>query len=152
LVPCGPVLPDGLAKLLGAHSMNYETVIKTFLKLFLVLGILLSGTGSSASAEPCASLPPFSRVLSFDRQANGQMLALHDCDGDGVADRRTLWTVVEFMADPVACADPYDPRHLLVPRSGYYRLLNEPVRIEGLSGREPGDIRNFRSFREGGRW
>jgi hypothetical protein len=132
--------------------MNYETVIKTFLKLFLVLGILIPGTGYLASAEPCASSPPFSRVLSFDRQANGQMLTLHDCNGDGVVDRRTLWTVVEFMADPVACADPYDPRHLLVPRSGYYRLLAEPVRIESLQGSEPEGARGFRSFREGGRW
>lgn len=132
--------------------MNSVLVIKTFVKLFFLAGFFLLGMGSSAFTEPCASSPPFSKALSFDRLANGQMISLHDCNGDGVADFQAHWTVVEFMAHPLACADPYDPRHLIVPRSGFYRVEREPVRVVGLPESKKRVAGDSRPFQEGGRW
>jgi len=131
--------------------MNAERCIKKIVNLFFLAGLLFVGMGSLAFAEPCVSSPPFSSVLSFDRQANGQMISLHDCNGDGVADYQTRWTVVEFMAHPLACADPYDPRHLIVPRSGFYRIVAEPVGVDVLPGKEDGRAHGSRPFLEGGR-
>ena len=130
--------------------MKSLLVIKTFLKPFLLAGPFLLAMGASGFAGPCASSPPFSNVISFDRHANGQIISLHDCNRDGVADFQTSWTVVEFTEVPLACSDPYDPRHLILPRSGFYRIFAEPVRVVILP--EKGEGRDSRSFREGGRW
>lgn len=145
--------------------MNSALVIKRFLrgwlvvqveflvaslKHFLLSGLLLVGMASPGFTEPCAPSLPFSNVLSFDRQANGQIISLHDCNKDGFADYQSSWTVVEFTEVPLVCADPYDPRHMILPRSGFYRIFAEPVRVVILP--EKGEGRDFRSFREGGRW
>jgi hypothetical protein len=132
--------------------MNPKRFIKKVIKPFLFAGLFLLAMKTPVFADPCASSPPLSRALSFDRQANGQMFSLHDCNGDGVADYKTHWTVIEFMAHPLACADPYDPRYLIVPRSGFYRISAEPVRVVILTGREQGDTLDSRPFLEGGRW
>lgn len=95
-------------------------------------GCLLFGMEKQGFSEPCAPLKAFSNVLEFDRTANGQMVSQHDCDRDGLADYRSFWTVVEFAGNPVACQDPYDPRQLIVPRTGYYRVLAEPEHVEVL--------------------
>lgn len=83
-------------------------------------------------SEPCAPVKAFSNVLDFDRIASGQMVSRHDCNHDGQADYQSFWTVIEFSADPLACRDPYDSRHLIVPRSGYYRVLADAERVEVL--------------------
>jgi hypothetical protein len=95
-------------------------------------GVFLLSLATPGFSEPCAPSRVFSNVLDFDRIANGQIVSLHDCDRDGLADYQSFWTVVEFAAGPVACQDPYDSRHLVVPRSGYYRILAEPARVEVL--------------------
>ena len=114
-------------------------------------GFLLFGMAPPGFTEPCAPSLPFSNVLSFDRQANGQIISLHDCNRDGMADYQTTWTVVEFAGFPLACTDPYDPRHLILPRSGFFRIFAEPVRVVIFPEKEEKLSRDFRSFREGGR-
>lgn len=104
----------------------------------MLAGCLVSGMASSGFGEPCAPQEAFSNVLDFDRNASGQMVSRHDCDGDGQADYQSFWTVVEFSAVPLTCQDPYDPRHRVVPRSGYYRVLSDPVRVEALLKNKPG--------------
>jgi hypothetical protein len=52
----------------------------------------------------------------------------------------------------LAMKTPDDPRHLIVPRSGFYRIVAEPVRVVILTGREQGATRDSRPFLEGGRW
>ena len=121
-------------------------------KILSLAGFFLLSTVNSGWAGPCVSSLPFTNVLSFDRQANGQLMTLQDCDGDGRADHKTAWTVVEFTGMPLACRDPYDPRHLIVPRSGFYRILAEPVGVVVFNGKEEGTLRNSGSFRPGGRW
>lgn len=147
--------------------MNSVNVINTFfrgslkvpvefleasLKQFLLAGLLLFGMPSPGFTEPCAPSQPFSNVLSFDRKANGQIISQHDCDRDGSADYQTIWTVVEFAGFPLACRDPYDARHLILPRSGFYRIVAEPVRVVILPEKEERLPREFRSFRKGGQW
>ncbi len=95
----------------------------------LLTALILFNLSSPAFAEPCVPLQPFSNVMDFDRLANGQLLSLHDCDQDGLEDYRTLWTVVEFLSMPLACTDPYDSRHLIIPLAGFYRVLAEPAAV-----------------------
>lgn len=132
--------------------MNTVFIIKKFFKVFFCAGFFGLAMGSSGFAEPCASSLPFSSALFFDLRANGQMLSLDDCNGDGVADYQTSWTVVEFLAHPLACSDPYDPRHLIVPRSGFYRIAAEPVKVVVLPGRGAGSAPHSSSLQSGGRW
>jgi hypothetical protein len=111
--------------------MSYLKFKMFALRIFLA-GIFLLSLATPGFSEPCAPLRAFSNVLDFDRIASGQIVSLHDCDRDGLADYQSFWTVVEFAAGPVACQDPYDSRHLVVPRSGYYRIQVEPARVEVL--------------------
>ncbi len=104
--------------------------MKRFVYRLTLAGCLLFGMATSGFTEPCVPLKAFSNVLEFDRNASGQLVSKHDCDGDGQADYQSFWTVVEFSADPLACQDPYDTRHLVVPRSGYYQVLADPMRVE----------------------
>jgi len=118
--------------------------MKIFVYRFFLAGCLVFGMATSGFGEPCAPQEAFSNVLGFDRNASGQMVSKHDCDGDGQADYQSFWTVVEFSADPLACQDPYDPRHRVVPRSGYYRVLVDPTRVEVLLKNKPGATRQNR--------
>ncbi len=93
----------------------------------LLIALIVFGLSSPVFAESCIPQYPFSNVVHFDRLSNGQVLSLHDCDRDGLEDYRTLWTVVEFLSVPLACADPYDSRHLIIPIAGFYRVLAEPA-------------------------
>ena len=106
--------------------------MKLFVGRFFLAGVFLLGGETHGFAEPCAPLQAFSNVMNFDRLSTGQIISRHDCDSDGLADYQSIWTVVEFANGPLACQDPYDPRHLIVPRSGYYRLLADPTRVEIL--------------------
>jgi hypothetical protein len=105
---------------------------KQFVTRLILACCLFFSHATQGFSEPCAPLKAFSNAMGFDRNASGQLVSKHDCDGDGQADYRSFWTGVEFSADPLACQDPYDPRHLVVPRSGYYRVLAEPMRVEVL--------------------
>jgi hypothetical protein len=105
---------------------------KMFAQRIFLAGIFLLSLATSGFSGPCAPLRAFSNVLDFDRIASGQIVSLHDCDRDGLADYQSFWTVVEFAAGPVACQDPYDSRHLIVPRLGYYRIQVEPAQVEVL--------------------
>lgn len=119
-----------------------------FLKFFLAAIFLLS-METPGFTEPCAPLQAFSNVVEFDRIASGQIVSLHDCNRNGLTDYKSFWTVVEFADDPLACQDPYDMRHLVVPRAGYYRLLADPSRVEVLQGKKErtSETLNIPSFR-----
>ncbi len=121
---------------LKMHSMR---PMKMFVGKIFLVGIFLLSTATLAFAEPCAPSQAFSNVLDFDRLASGQIRSRHDCDSDGLSDYQSLWTVVEFADGPLACRDPYDPRHLIVPRSGFYRILEDPTHVEVLSDKERGN-------------
>ncbi|MCH7622898.1 MAG: hypothetical protein IIB46_02320 [Nitrospinae bacterium] len=103
--------------------------MKLFVGRFFLTGIFLLGVETPGFTEPCAPLQAFSNVVNFERLSNGQIISWHDCNRDGLADYQSIWTVVEFADGPLACRDPYDPRHLIVPRSGFYRILADPVRV-----------------------
>jgi len=103
--------------------------MKLFAGRFFLAGIFLFGLVTPGSSEPCAPLQAFSNVVDFDRLSTGQIISRHDCDRDGLPEYQSIWTVVEFAYGPLACRDPYDPRHLIVPRSGFYRVLAEPVQV-----------------------
>jgi hypothetical protein len=109
-----------------------------FVRRSFLTGIVFFSLATPGGAEPCAPLQMFSNVVDFDRLPNGQIISIHDCDGDGFPDYRSIWTVVEFAEDPVACQDPYDSRQMIVPRSGYYRIEAEPVTILFLPEKKKG--------------
>ena len=95
------------------------------------------------------SLAGVFQCVDFDRLSTGQIISLHDCDRDGVPEYHSIWTVVEFSDGPLACRDPYDPRHLIIPRSGFYRVLVEPVRVVVLpeNKQEPAGFLRMRDHR-----
>lgn len=117
--------------------------MKILVGRFFLTGCLLFGMKTPGFSEPCAPLQAFSNVMDFDRIASGQIVSLHDCNRDGLADYQSFWTVVEFAGNPLACQDPYDPRNLIVPRSGYYRILSGPLRVEVISKNKAGPVKPF---------
>ncbi len=117
--------------------------MKMFVRRFFLAGIFLLGGETHGFAEPCAPLQAFSNVVDFDRLSTGQIISRHDCDSDGLTDYQSIWTVVEFADGPLACRDPYDPRHLIVPRSGFYRILADPVRVVILPEKKQGTAGRF---------
>ena len=110
--------------------------MKLFAGRLFLAGILLLGMKTPGLTEPCVPSQAFSNVINFDRLSTGQIISRHDCDRDGLPEYHSIWTVVEFADGPLACRDPFDPRHLIVPRSGFYRVLAEPVRVVVLPGKK----------------
>ena len=123
--------------------------MKIFLRRIFLAGIFFLSMETPGFAEPCAPLQAFSNVVNFDRLSTGQIISRHDCDSDGLTDYQSIWTVVEFADGTLACRDPYNPRHLIVPRSGFYRILADPVRVVVLLEKKQGatDRLNHPAFR-----